>query len=169
MVPIPRASSWEELNAHLEPGCRKRRELRLRGHKETIAERFERDRAALLPLPAAPYEACEKISFDVVRHLVLCRIERRPPRLDLQNWPHLPLPRGTNHHGCRLHDVAGWLVNSSDTFEPGGGAMNEKQDMPTPDTPQVLLEHHLKVLRLPGKVPRITSTCSHPRTAPHGT
>jgi len=22
-----------------------------------------------------------------------CRIERRPPRLDLQNWPHLPLPR----------------------------------------------------------------------------
>jgi hypothetical protein len=33
------------------------------------------------------------ISFDAVRHLVLCRIERRPPRLDLQNWPHLPLPR----------------------------------------------------------------------------
>ena len=28
-----------------------------------------------------------------VRHIVLCRIERRPPRLDLQNWPHLPLPR----------------------------------------------------------------------------
>jgi hypothetical protein len=33
------------------------------------------------------------ISFDAVRHLMLCRIERRPPRLDLQNWPHLPLPR----------------------------------------------------------------------------
>jgi hypothetical protein len=31
------------------------------------------------------------ISFDAVRHLLLCRIERRPPRLDLQNWPHLPL------------------------------------------------------------------------------
>jgi hypothetical protein len=26
-----------------------------------------------------------------VRHLVLCRIERRPPRLDMANWPHLPL------------------------------------------------------------------------------
>ena len=25
--------------------------------------------------------------------IMLCRIERRPPRLDLQNWPHLPLPR----------------------------------------------------------------------------
>jgi transposase len=231
MVPIPRASSWDELNLHLEAACLKRRQRRLRGHRETIVERFERDRAALLPLPAAPYEACEKIttrvtslslvryrsndysvpteyghrqvlvkgyvhhvvivcgseviarhersyeresavfdplhylallehksraleqaaplagwplpdcfghlrrllevrlkkhgrreyiqvlrlletfalnevsgaiedalrmntiSFDAVRHLVLCRIERRPPRLDLQNWPHLPLPR----------------------------------------------------------------------------
>jgi len=31
------------------------------------------------------------ISFDAVRHLVLCRIERKPPRLDMANWPHLPL------------------------------------------------------------------------------
>jgi transposase len=65
MVPIPRVSSWEELNAHMEQQCRKRRERRLRGHTETIGERFERDRAALLPLPAAPYEACEKISARV--------------------------------------------------------------------------------------------------------
>lgn len=65
MVPIPRANSWEELNAHLEQECRKRRERTLRGHKETIGKRFERDRAALLPLPAAPYEACEKIAARV--------------------------------------------------------------------------------------------------------
>jgi hypothetical protein len=31
------------------------------------------------------------ISFDDVRHLLLCRIERRPPRLDMENYPHLPL------------------------------------------------------------------------------
>ena len=65
MVPIPRMSSWEELNAHLEEQCRQRRERRLRGHTETIGERFERDRAAMLPLPAAPYEACEKIAGRV--------------------------------------------------------------------------------------------------------
>ena len=65
MVPIPRVSSWEALNAHLEEQCRKRRERRLRGHSETIGERFERDRAAMLPLPATPYEACEKISARV--------------------------------------------------------------------------------------------------------
>ena len=231
MVPIPSANSWAELNAYLAGQCRKRRERRLRGHTETIGERFERDRAAMLPLPAAPYEACEKvstrvtslslvryrtndysvpteyghrpvlvkgyvheiviahgseviarhtrsyehetvvfdplhylelleqktraldqaaplvgwqlpdcfitlrrllearlgkpgsreyiqvlrlletfaleivsravedalrlgtISFDAVRHLLLCRIEQRPPRLDMENWPHLPLAR----------------------------------------------------------------------------
>ena len=229
MVPIPSFNNWDELNAHFAAECRKRRERRLRGRTETIGERFERDRAAMLPLPAVPYEACEKvstrvnslslvryrtndysvpteyghrqvlvkgyvhgvviahgseviarhvrsyeheavvfdplhylalleqktraldqaaplvgwqlpdcfltlrrllearlgkpgsreyiqvlrlletfaleqvagaiedalrlgtISFDAVRHLLLCRIERRPPRLDLENWPHLPL------------------------------------------------------------------------------
>jgi transposase len=65
MVPVPRFNSWDELNAHLETECRKRRQRRLRGHRETIEERFERDRAAMLPLPAAPYEACEKISTRV--------------------------------------------------------------------------------------------------------
>jgi len=30
------------------------------------------------------------ISFDAVKHLVLCRIERRPPRLNLQVYPYLP-------------------------------------------------------------------------------
>ena len=229
MVPIPRAASWEALNEQFVRDAIARRALRLRGHKETIGERFERDRAVLLPLPRARFEACDKttarvssislvryktndysvpteyghcqvlvkayvhrivivsgcdviaehqrsyereatvydplhylallehksraldqaaplsgwqlpdcfahlrrllearlkkhaareyiqvlrlletfpladvtvgvehalelnaISFDAVRHLVLCRIERRPPRLDMANWPHLPL------------------------------------------------------------------------------
>jgi transposase len=60
MVPVPRAASWEELNVHLLEECRKRRERKLWGHQETIAERFERDRENLLPLPAAPYEACDQ-------------------------------------------------------------------------------------------------------------
>lgn len=51
MVPIPRASSWEELNLHLETDYRKRCERRRRWHTETIGERFERDHAALLRCP----------------------------------------------------------------------------------------------------------------------
>jgi transposase len=60
MVPVPRAASWEELNAHLRQECVTRRERKLWGHQETIAERFERDLEKLLPLPPTPYEACEK-------------------------------------------------------------------------------------------------------------
>jgi transposase len=33
------------------------------------------------------------IGFDAVKHLVLCRIERRPPRLDLDVYPYLPRAR----------------------------------------------------------------------------
>ena len=30
------------------------------------------------------------IGYDAVKHLVLCRIERRPPKLDLDDYPYLP-------------------------------------------------------------------------------
>jgi hypothetical protein len=60
LVPIPRAASWEELNQRLLDACRERRARRLRGHQETIGERFERDRGAFLPLPVSAYESCEK-------------------------------------------------------------------------------------------------------------
>ena len=49
----------------MEAESRKRRLRRLRGHTETIGARFERDHRAMLPLPAAPYEACEKIAGRV--------------------------------------------------------------------------------------------------------
>lgn len=30
------------------------------------------------------------IGYDAVKHLLLCRIEKRPPKLDLENYPYLP-------------------------------------------------------------------------------
>jgi hypothetical protein len=30
------------------------------------------------------------IGFDAVKHLILCHIERRPPRLDMTIYPYLP-------------------------------------------------------------------------------
>ena len=65
MVPIPRFNSWEEFNAYLEVQCRKRHERRLRVHSETDGERFERDRVAMLLLPATQCKACEKITVRV--------------------------------------------------------------------------------------------------------
>ncbi len=34
-----------------------------------------------------------EIGCDAIKHLVLCRIERRPPRLDLDIYPYLPRAR----------------------------------------------------------------------------
>jgi transposase len=65
MVPIPRYATWEEFNGYLLAQCQRRRQRKLRGHQQTIGERFEKDREMLLPLPAAPYEACEKRSTRV--------------------------------------------------------------------------------------------------------
>ena len=60
LVPTPRVEDFDELNVHLEAECLERLDARLRGHTETIGERMERDLGALLPLPAAPYDASDK-------------------------------------------------------------------------------------------------------------
>jgi len=96
MVPVPRFSSWEEWNDHLAQQCRARRERRLRGHAETIGERFERDRAALLPLPAAPYEACEKVTARV-NSLSLVRYRANDYSVPTQYGHHQVLVHGYVH------------------------------------------------------------------------
>ena len=60
LVPIPSFESFEALNAHLERRCLTRMDTRLRGHTESIGQRMERDLEALLPLAAAPYDACDQ-------------------------------------------------------------------------------------------------------------
>ena len=60
LVPVPSFESFEALNTHLEERCLERMDAQLRGHTETIGQRMERDLDDLLPLPPAPYDACEK-------------------------------------------------------------------------------------------------------------
>ena len=60
LVPIPSFDSFGALNAYLEQRCLERMDAQLRGHTETIGQRMERDLEALLPLPDAPYDACDK-------------------------------------------------------------------------------------------------------------
>ena len=60
MTPLPRFAGWDAFNGHLEEQCRNRQGNVLRGHRESIGERFVRDREALKrPLPA-PFDACGK-------------------------------------------------------------------------------------------------------------
>ncbi len=61
MVPVPVFADFAALNAHLLEKCRKRLDERLRGHDgQTIGERLVHDLSAFQPLPAAPYDPCEK-------------------------------------------------------------------------------------------------------------
>ena len=60
LVPTPSFESFDTLNAHLEKRCLERMDAQLRGHTETIGQRMDRDLEALLPLPPAPYDACDK-------------------------------------------------------------------------------------------------------------
>ncbi len=53
------------------------------GHQETIGQRMERDLEALLPLPAVPYDACEKqagrvSSLSLVRYRTTTTLRRWP-------------------------------------------------------------------------------------------
>ena len=52
-----------------------------------LLERFELD---VLHRASKDALRMSAISFDAVKHLLLCRIERRPPRLDLDVYPFLP-------------------------------------------------------------------------------
>ena len=60
LVPVPSFESFDALNACLERRCLERTDAQLREHMETIGQRMERDLDALLPLPPAAYDACEK-------------------------------------------------------------------------------------------------------------
>ena len=75
-------------------GCWKLR-LKKHGSREYIQVLRLLETFALEEVSGAIEDALRMgtISFDAVRHILLCRIERRPPRLDLENYPHLPLPR----------------------------------------------------------------------------
>ena len=50
---------------------------------------------AIDDVTAAVRDAIQRtaVGFDAIKHLVLCRIERRPPRLDMAVYPYLPKAR----------------------------------------------------------------------------
>ena len=72
LAPAPPFESFDTLNAHLEQRRLERMDARLRGHTETISHRMERDLEALLPLPAAPFGACDR-QAGLVSSLSLAR------------------------------------------------------------------------------------------------
>ena len=108
LVPIPCFESFGALNVWLEEQCLKRQGDRLRGHKETIAERLVRDLDALMRLPATAYDACEKRSTRV-SSLSMVRYRNSDYSVPVAYAHHEVLVRGYVHEvviGCGTEVIA---------------------------------------------------------------
>ena len=83
---------WELPEEFVE--LRRQMEARLgkRGRREYVQVLRLLETFAMGEVAAAVREALRfpAIAFDAVKHLLLCAIECRPPKLDLENYPHLP-------------------------------------------------------------------------------
>lgn len=64
-VPVPQVRDLAELNAHLQQRCEADQDRRLRGQAGSKRQMLQEDRAAFLPLPAVPFEACRQQSTTV--------------------------------------------------------------------------------------------------------
>ena len=97
LVPIPSFESFDSLNAYLERRCLERTDAQLRGHTETIGQRMERDLDVLLPLPDAPYDACERQAG---------RVSSLPGKVQDQRPLGASGPRTTRRAGERIRGPA---------------------------------------------------------------
>jgi len=71
-VPVPQVKDFDELNAYLERCCRADLDRRVRGRRAPKKELLKEDQAAMLSLPAAPFDASRNVSttaskFSLVR------------------------------------------------------------------------------------------------------
>ena len=58
------------------------------------------------------------IGYDAVKHLVLCRIERRPPKLDLDIYPYLPRANVATTAAASYMSLAERVANNRAALEP---------------------------------------------------
>ena len=91
MVPVPVCSSFAELNDRLEAACRADLDRRVRGKPGTKADLLVVDRAAMLPIPAAVFEARRVIAARA-NSLALVRFDRND----------YSVPTAFAHHGLTV-------------------------------------------------------------------
>ena len=83
MTPLPRFASWDAFNGHLEEQCRNRQGNVLRGHRESIGERFVR-----------------RYSTESKRRILV--IEPLEP----SHWRRHRSTRATTHQGTRVNSLS---------------------------------------------------------------
>ena len=169
LAPIPSFESFDALNACLERRCLERMDATLRGHYETTGQRMERDLESLLPLPAAPYDACDK-QAGRVSSLSLVRYRTNDYPVPVAYGHRDALVRGYLDRvviSCgseviarhpRSYERDGFVfdpIHYLPLLERKTGALEQAAPLQRWDLPDEfgtlrrLLEHHLKELRLP--------------------
>ncbi len=70
LVPVPEVADFQELNEQLLGRCQEQGSRRIRGREDarSIEERFEAERASLLPLPESPFENTKVLRVRVDRY-----------------------------------------------------------------------------------------------------
>jgi transposase len=88
-VPVPQVRDLDELNAHLLEQCREDRRRRVRGSVATKEVLLNEDRAAFVPLPVVPFDACVKRS-TTADSLSLVRFDDNDYSVPVR-WAHHPV------------------------------------------------------------------------------
>ena len=110
------------------------------------------------------------LSFDAVKHLVLCRLEGRPPRLDLELYPYLPRVRVST---TSTQDYMTLLVGESSMNRPVNSAIGTPPEgVEAAQLPKGIREDGGPVRRRGSGPPRVPAqaggTGTHRPPAAHG-
>jgi transposase len=93
LVPVPQVRDLDELNTELVSRCTEELGRTLRGKGATKATLLEEDRAAFLPLPAAPFDACTRDS-TIASSLSLARFDDNDYSVPVRYAHHPVLAKG---------------------------------------------------------------------------
>ena len=67
-TPVPRVKDYDELNEYLRQCCLRKLSHRVAGKTETVAERFEQDKAAAMALPRDRFDPCVALDVKVDKY-----------------------------------------------------------------------------------------------------
>jgi transposase len=97
MVPLPQATSLQDLNRQLLERCLQEDHRRVSRQMQTIGEAWQQERSQLLPLPHSDYECCEmkvvrltpysQATYETNRYSV--PVNRARPQVTLKAYPFL--------------------------------------------------------------------------------
>jgi hypothetical protein len=123
LVPVPQSDSWDDLNTPLAAACQREGERTGAGRDRTTAALLVADRAAFLPLPAAPF-AARRVALVTINSLSLGRFDANDYSVPTAYADHTLTATGTidrvrfHGRGAVVAEHARCWAKGQVTFEP---------------------------------------------------